>query len=112
MDTVAPKKKGRPATGRDPLVTVRLTPGMLERIARWREGYPELTASETLRILIDLGLNTPEKKRFYVHDPKVIEQGIRRAETGKDKSTVHSLKRLAPPVEPPRLVEAAPFKPK
>lgn len=64
MDTsikkVIPKKKrGRPATGKDQLVGVRLPPLMLDAIARMslREDVPR---SEVIRRLIQKGLDTTE----------------------------------------------------
>ena len=110
MEVVSPKKRGRPAKGRDPLVTVRLTPEMLERIARWRMGYPKLTASETLRVLIDLGLKTPPSKRFSVSDPKAMEKWSIAHQAVK--LPTHAVERCAPPVKPPPLVEPEPYRPR
>jgi hypothetical protein len=48
-------KRGRPATGRDPVSAVRLPEHLTQEIDRWAEKY-ELTRSETIRCLVELGL--------------------------------------------------------
>jgi predicted DNA-binding protein len=52
---VIPKKRGRPATGKDPLVAVRLPPKMITALDKWaaREG---LTRSAAVRQMIERGL--------------------------------------------------------
>lgn len=52
---VAPKKRGRPATGKDPLVGVRLSPEMLEAIEDIALEN-EIPRSEAIRRLIAKGL--------------------------------------------------------
>lgn len=41
------KKRGRPATGKDPQIGVRLPPAEIERLDKWakREGLPRATAA-------------------------------------------------------------------
>jgi hypothetical protein len=53
---VIPKKRGRPATGKDPLVALRLPPETIETIDAWsdRNGIP--SRSEAIRALIERGL--------------------------------------------------------
>jgi hypothetical protein len=46
---------GRPATGRDPVVAVRLPKATLEMVDRWRRN---LSRSDAIRRLIDDGLST------------------------------------------------------
>ncbi|WP_428665078.1 ribbon-helix-helix domain-containing protein [Reyranella sp.] len=50
-----PKKRGRPATGKDPLLTVRAPAQLIEAIDAWatKEGFGR---SEAVRRLIELGL--------------------------------------------------------
>ena len=51
------KKPGRPATGRDPAVTVRLPKDVLEDLEIWaakQEGHPN--RSQAIRRLVELGL--------------------------------------------------------
>jgi predicted DNA-binding protein len=51
-----PKKKmGRPATGHDPVVAVRLSVAMMDRIKRWARANG-FSRSEGIRRLIERGL--------------------------------------------------------
>jgi hypothetical protein len=53
--SVKRKKKGRPATGTDPLVGVRIPVELIAEIDAW--AMPEqLTRSEAIRRLVELGL--------------------------------------------------------
>jgi hypothetical protein len=65
------KKRGRPATGQDPLVTVRLPAKLLHDINAWaavyRDNYEGMDRSTAIRCLILLGLQVP---LFRVIDPK------------------------------------------
>jgi metal-responsive CopG/Arc/MetJ family transcriptional regulator len=54
--TVIPKKRGRPATGRDPLVALRLPPALTERIDEWAKANGEDSRSEAMRRLLERGL--------------------------------------------------------
>jgi len=51
------KKSGRPATGRDPAVTIRLPQEILDAVATWatKQG-DELNRSQAIRRLVELGL--------------------------------------------------------
>jgi hypothetical protein len=53
-----PKRRGRPATGRDPVVPVRLPSEIIERIDVWgsRQHQPADSRSEAIRRLVELGL--------------------------------------------------------
>jgi hypothetical protein len=54
---VIPKKRGRPATGRDPLVALRLPPSLVSAIETWAEGQnSSLSRSEAIRRLVEIGL--------------------------------------------------------
>jgi Arc/MetJ-type ribon-helix-helix transcriptional regulator len=58
---VVPKKRGRPATGRDPVTAIRLSPEMRAEIDAWaakQEDRPP--RSEAIRRMIELAL---KKKR-------------------------------------------------
>lgn len=70
MKTVLPKKRGRPATGRDPLVPVRLPPALLRSVESWASRYEGMSRSTALRCLIDLGLHVPKKRVAKIVDPK------------------------------------------
>ena len=52
---VHPKKRGRPATGKDPLVSARLPSAMIDQIEQWAHRH-DATRSETIRRLIERGL--------------------------------------------------------
>lgn len=53
--TVVPKKRGRPATGKDPLLTVRAPPELISAIGAWAD-RAGLARSEAVRRLIEAGL--------------------------------------------------------
>jgi len=54
---VTPKKRGRPATGKDPIRTFRLSDEKVAEIDAWAARQPDKpTRSEALRRLIDLGM--------------------------------------------------------
>jgi hypothetical protein len=60
-----PKKRGRPATGRDPVVPVRLPVELIKTIDKWGRSQADLATSrsEIIRRLVELGLavSTPTK---------------------------------------------------
>jgi hypothetical protein len=58
---VVPKKRGRPATGKDPLLTVRAPEELIAAIDAWaaKEG---LARSEAVRQLIEAGLAKKAKR--------------------------------------------------
>src|ERR1700749_2037736 len=52
-----PKKRGRPATGKDPLMGFRASPEMRASVVRWAENQPDQpTLSEAIRRLVELVL--------------------------------------------------------
>lgn len=54
---VKPKKRGRPATGKDPLMGFRASPPMRASIVRWAESQPDMPSlSEAIRRLVEIGL--------------------------------------------------------
>ncbi|MGD9882952.1 MAG: ribbon-helix-helix domain-containing protein [Reyranella sp.] len=54
-NTVIRKKRGRPATGTDPLVAVRLPPEMIAALDG-RAAADKVSRSELIRRLVELGL--------------------------------------------------------
>jgi hypothetical protein len=59
---VEPKKRGRPATGKDPLMGFRASPTMRASVVRWAENQPDTpTLSEAIRRLVELGLKVKGK---------------------------------------------------
>ena len=51
-----PGKRGRPATGKDPLVGVRLPDAMIKQIDAWAKREDITSRSEAIRRLVDLSL--------------------------------------------------------
>jgi Arc/MetJ-type ribon-helix-helix transcriptional regulator len=49
------KRRGRPATGKDPLVSARLPQQVIDKIEEW-SASAEVTRSEAIRRLVELGL--------------------------------------------------------
>jgi Arc/MetJ-type ribon-helix-helix transcriptional regulator len=61
--TVTPKKRGRPATGQDPVLTVRLPPTTRLAIENWAKQQKDRPSrSEAIRRLIESALATKAKK--------------------------------------------------
>ena len=61
---VEPKRRGRPATGKDPLMGFRASPVMRASVVRWAENQPDKpTLSEAIRRLVELGLTVKAKRR-------------------------------------------------
>jgi Arc/MetJ-type ribon-helix-helix transcriptional regulator len=54
------KKRGRPATGRDPHVTARLPQDLIDGIERWAD-LNGVSRSEAIRRLIELSLKSKSK---------------------------------------------------
>lgn len=55
--TVKPKKRGRPATGKDPLMGFRAAPVMRASVVKWAENQPDKPSlSEAIRRLVEMGL--------------------------------------------------------
>jgi hypothetical protein len=60
---VTPKKRrGRPATGRDPHVTSRMPPGLIAEVEAWAAAN-DTTRSEAIRRLVELGLAVRMKRK-------------------------------------------------
>ena len=59
-----PKRRGRPATGRDPMMGFRAAPVLRTSIVKWAESQPDMpTLSEATRRLVELGLAVKTKGR-------------------------------------------------
>jgi metal-responsive CopG/Arc/MetJ family transcriptional regulator len=56
-----PKKRGRPATGKAPLVALRMPPRLIEQIDMWAE-YQKTGRSDAIRRLVELGLATATRR--------------------------------------------------
>jgi hypothetical protein len=57
------KKRGRPATGRDPVSAVRLPTDLTAEIDAWAEKHGSDTRSEAIRRLVELGLTVKAPAR-------------------------------------------------
>jgi hypothetical protein len=53
--SVKRKKRGRPATGTEPLYGIRIADGLMKRITDWGKSQG-VTRSEAIRRLVELGL--------------------------------------------------------
>ncbi len=52
---VSPKKRGRPATGKDPMIGARFDPEAVAAIEAWAK-TADVSRSEAIRRLVELGL--------------------------------------------------------
>jgi hypothetical protein len=59
---VIPKKRGRPATGKDPLVAIRMPQELIDEIDAWAKRYANEGRSRAIRRLVDLGLKAKGRK--------------------------------------------------
>jgi hypothetical protein len=95
------KKRGRPATGRDPMVSSRIPGDVVSAIDQWAE-LNETTRSDAIRRLVELGLTvrTPAKpvskpgRRLRAHElaAKEIEKIIDPAAAPEERAQrQHSL---------------------
>ena len=61
---VKPKKRGRPATGKDPLIGFRAPPDVRGAIVKWAENQPDKpTLSEAIRRLVEIGLTMKSRPK-------------------------------------------------
>jgi hypothetical protein len=59
-----PRKRGRPATGRDPVSAIRLSPDLIATIDKWAARNEVSSRSEAIRRLVEVGLaQAPPMKR-------------------------------------------------
>jgi len=58
------KRRGRPATGVDPLVGVRMPPASRKAVEAWAKQQPDgPSLSEAIRRLVDIGLAAALKRK-------------------------------------------------
>ena len=61
---VHPKKRGRPATGRDPLISARLPQAIIELVDEWAAATDGgITRSKAIGRLVELGLKAKGKRK-------------------------------------------------
>jgi len=62
-EKVTPKRPGRPATGRDPVLTVRLPPELRSDIESWaKQQKDKPSRSEAIRRLLEFALAAKSKQ--------------------------------------------------
>jgi hypothetical protein len=67
-----PKKRGRPASGREPMMGFRAAPVLRASIVEWAENQSDMpTLSEATRRLVELGLTMKSKRRQTPEDQKL-----------------------------------------
>jgi hypothetical protein len=57
---VAPKKRGRPGTGKDPHMAARMPLPLIEQVEAWAEAN-QTSRSDAFRRLVELGLKAKSK---------------------------------------------------
>jgi hypothetical protein len=83
---VKPKKRGRPATGKDPLVGARLPPEMIVQLDTWAN-RESVGRSEAMRCLLERALASESRKDPAAAEAqKASELADRAAEKIVDKS--------------------------
>ena len=61
---VIPRKRGRPRTGKDPMLAFRAPPAFTAEVEAWAKRQPDSPSrSEALRRLVELGLAGKGKER-------------------------------------------------
>ena len=61
---VKSKKRGRPATGKDPLMGFRAPPALRASVVKWAENQPDKPGlSESVRRLVEIGLTVRTKSK-------------------------------------------------
>jgi Arc/MetJ-type ribon-helix-helix transcriptional regulator len=61
--TVNAKKRGRPATGQDPVSAVRLSDDLTKEIDEWAKKNSTASRSEAIRRLVKIGLKAKAEKK-------------------------------------------------
>jgi hypothetical protein len=56
------KKRGRPATGTDPMLAVRFPPGLVEQVEAWAR-YQKTNRSDAIRRLVEQALAAQPKAK-------------------------------------------------
>ena len=83
---VKPKKRGRPATGKDPLIGARLPPALITKLDAWA-GRESIGRSEAMRRLLEQALASElQKDPGSAEAQKASELADRTAERLVDKS--------------------------
>ena len=62
IKVIPKKRRGRPATGKDPQVVVRMPAALIAEVDAWGTANDAMR-SEAIRLLVKLGLSVPSKAR-------------------------------------------------
>ena len=91
---VISKKRGRPATGRNPVFAIRLPVELTAAIEKWAARNETASWSDTIRRLVELGLSgsQPMKRRSPKDALKALDMAAQQIDKLVDAS--------APPEEP------------
>jgi hypothetical protein len=86
------KRRGRPATGRDPMMGFRAAPVLRASIVKWAEDQPDMpTLSEATRRLVELGLTIKTKAK---------QPSTARADRARELAT-KAIEKILDPAAPP-----------
>lgn len=77
-------KRGRPATGKDPMVSARFPRGLIDQIEAWAD-HQKLKRSEAIRRLVELGL------RVDPDNPPLTEGELERMKPAREISALRHL---------------------
>ena len=72
------KRRGRPATGKDPLVSARLPQALIDQVEDWATTN-EASRSEAIRRLVEIGLTVKTKSPSKSEDHSKIDDQKQRA---------------------------------
>jgi hypothetical protein len=90
------KRRGRPATGRDPAVTIRIPKGVLKAVEAWAAGQVDTPArSPAIVRLVEIGLG----KAFPIERPAAAKTRAGSADRAKELAE-KTIDRLADPETP------------
>jgi hypothetical protein len=90
------KKRGRPATGRDPVSAIRLSPDLIATIDKWAARNDVSSRSEAIRRLVEVGLAQapPVKRRSRKAASKASEMAGRQIDKIGDPSATDEERQL------------------
>jgi hypothetical protein len=95
-ENAIPKKKGRPATGRDPTMSLRMPLHLRSEVEKWAASQGDnLTVSKAICRLVELGLT--------VTVPKIGKtSSVRKMSMGDNSDLANAPKRSRPKSAPPK----------
>jgi hypothetical protein len=94
---VEPKRRGRPATGKDPLMGFRASPVMRASVVKWAEDQPDNPSlSEAIRRLVEIGLS----KSAGMKRPRVLSTSKQSAARAAELATKTIDKHMDPKAPP------------